>query len=199
MPESDIKNNKNGLAMAALILGIVAFVLAFIPFVNFLAGAVALVGLVLGIIGITKHTKRGIAIAGTIISIVAGIVSIVMVLAYTAIFFGALGQAVDESNKDMSTPVQVTYQVDGTATDASITYYTYANGNSGSEQLTGQTLPFTKTVTGTKGWSSYSVSATNGFDDDTDISCKITVDGKVVASQNGHGKFASVYCSGSGN
>jgi hypothetical protein len=59
---------------------------------------------------------------------------------------------------------------------------------------TGQKLPFSKTVTEKQGLIPvYSVTGTNGLTG-SDISCKITVDGKVVAEQTSTGQFASVDC-----
>ena len=179
----------NGLGTAALALGIIGLILAFIPFVNFATGIIPLIGLILGLVGLGKLPK-GRAIAGVITSGVALVMTIIMITVYMGIFFVAVGSAVEEQN----TPVSVEYSVTGAATDATVTYSTYTNSQSGTEQATGQTLPFSKTVTGTKGWSSYSLTATNGADDKSDISCKITVDGEVVAEQTSTGSFATVNC-----
>lgn len=82
---------KNGLGVAALVLGIVAFVLAFIPFVNFVAGIIAFVGLVLGIIALVQRNKRKTTAAvGTGLNVLAGILAIVMIGVYTAMFFTAV-------------------------------------------------------------------------------------------------------------
>lgn len=188
----------NGLGTAALVLGIIGLVLAFIPFLNYGSGVIPFVGLILGIVALAKkNVKKTVALVGTVLSAVAVILSIVMAVAYTGLFFHAVDQSVQQVNEENNTPVSVVYDVTGASADATVTYSSYSNGNSGTEQASGQALPFTKTVTGTKGWSGYTLTATNGLNDAGDISCKITVDGSVVAEQTSTGKFATVTCSSS--
>ncbi len=194
MAESRQHHTENGLATPALVLGIIAFVTAFIPFVNFVSGAIGLIGLILGIVALVKNKQKGLAVAGTVISAVAGVLSIIMIITYTAIFFGVVGSAINQTNEEMNAPVTVTYEVTGAGKNVSVTYSTYANGTSGTEQVTSAELPFTKTVEGTKGWSSYSITATNGFDDDADVSCSIKINDEVVVSRTSSGKFATVSC-----
>lgn len=189
------QDNKKSSSTAPLVLGIVGLVLSFIPFVNYASGILALIGLILGIISITKSKKK--AIAAIIICVIAGIMAIVMPIAYTGMFFNSVSDSVNKTTKENNTPVSVVYEISGTSTNASITYSTYANGNSSTEQTTGQTLPFTKTVTGTKGWSGYTLTASNSYDDSGAISCKITVADKVVSEQTSTGSFATVSCSSS--
>lgn len=84
----------NVLGLVSLILGGFAFLLGvtfgWIPFVGFLPITLALVGLVLGIVGlIVKNKGKGLAIAGTIVSAVALLVStiitVVMIVAFTTL------------------------------------------------------------------------------------------------------------------
>lgn len=188
----------NGLGTAALVLGIIGLVFAFIPFLNYGSGIIPFVGLILGIVALAKkNVKKTVALVGTVLSALAVILSIVMAVVYTGLFFSAVDQSVKQVNEENNTPVSVVYDVTGASADATVTYSSYSNGNSGTEQASGQALPFTKTVTGTKGWSGYTLTATNGLNDAGDISCKITVDGSVVAEQTSTGKFATVTCSSS--
>lgn len=84
----------NGLGITAIILGAVGLVFAFIPFVGVFGGFLGFVGLVLGIIGLfLKNKSKGTAIAGTIVSGLALIISIVMGLVYTAAFVSAVDGA----------------------------------------------------------------------------------------------------------
>lgn len=191
------QGNKESNSTAPLVLGIIGLIISFIPFVNYASGVLALVGLILGIISITKSKKKKKAVTATIICIIAGIMAIVMPIVYAGMFVSSVSDSVNKTSKENNTPVSVAYEVSGTSTSASITYSTYANGNSGTEQTTGQTLPFTKTVTGTKGWSGYTLTASNGYDDSGAISCKITVADKVVSEQTSTGSFATVSCSSS--
>lgn len=196
----------NGLGLAALIVGGVAFIGAFVPFVNYLTGFVAFVGLVLGIIAIfLKNRKRLLAIIGAAVSFVALTLSIILATVYTAGFAGAvsdsLRSAAAESSASSERTLNVVYEVTGDATDSSITYSIGTAGSSGTEQANGQPLPFSKEFTvsagGTFDASIFSVVALNGPDDAGDITCTITVDGEVVAQQTSTGAYASVSCSSS--
>lgn len=87
----------NGLAIAALVLGIVGLVLAFIPLVGGFGGFLGFVGLVLGVVALfLKGRKKGLAIAGAAVSALALIVSIVMGLVYTAMFVSSVDQAINQ-------------------------------------------------------------------------------------------------------
>ena len=87
---------KNGLGTAALVLGILALLGAFIPILGMLSVPLALIGLVLGILGFLRvrkgqATNKGAAIAGIILSIH----SFVVVGAVTAM----TGAAIDSVDK----------------------------------------------------------------------------------------------------
>jgi hypothetical protein len=197
----------NGLGIAALIVGGFALIGAFIPILNYIAGFVGLVGLVLGIVALClKNRKKGFAVAGTIVSAIAIVLSIILAITYTAGFAGLVSDAVKtaeaKSSEAAIKEVSVVYEVNGTATDASIVYSTYTAGTNGSEQVTGQALPFIKELTveagGDTDFTAFSLIATNGAEDTGSVSCKITVDGDVVAEQTSTGAYASVSCSASG-
>lgn len=196
----------NGLGIAALILGILALIGAFIPFLNYGAWFLGLVGLVLGIVGLVQKNKaKGLALTGTILSGAAIVLSIVLSIVYTALFAAAVDSSIKESIKQdeavASQPVDVVYDVTGTSTDASIIYSTYSDGGSKSESASGQALPWTKTITVKKGgafdFSSFTVTATAG-QSGGDVACSITVDGKVVAEQKASGAFAVASCVATG-
>jgi hypothetical protein len=192
---------KNGFGLAALIIGIIALVGAFIPFLNFGAWFLGLIGLIFGIIGlVAKNRPRGRAIAGTIISVIAIILSIVLAITYTAAFATGVSQAISSASAAADVDVPIIYQVTGDGT-ATINYSTYSNGTSGSESATGQTLPFEKDVTAKTGGSfsfnSFTLSAI-GDADTTTVTCTITANGKVVSTQTSTGPFSSVSCSATG-
>ncbi|MDR2106759.1 MAG: hypothetical protein LBP24_05065 [Coriobacteriales bacterium] len=75
-------NKGKGLGIAALVLGALAALLSFVPFINILALPLALVGLILGLIAaIQARGKRGpigFGIAGIICSVVAIAITIIM-------------------------------------------------------------------------------------------------------------------------
>ncbi len=82
---------KGGMGLVALVLGIVAIVTAFIPFLNYLTGFVAIAGLVVGIIALVKKRgSRGQSLTGTILSGVALILGPILAVVYTFALFGGL-------------------------------------------------------------------------------------------------------------
>jgi hypothetical protein len=85
----------NGLALGAVILGGVAFILAFVPIVNIGSWFLALIGLVLGIIALVRRGGgKALALTGTILSGVALILSVILAVLYTIGFFAtAMNQA----------------------------------------------------------------------------------------------------------
>lgn len=196
----------NGLGIAALVLGILALIGAFIPFLNYGAWFLGLIGLILGIIGLVqKNRKKGTALTGTILSGVAIILSIVLSIVYTAAFASAVHDEIKKQDAAdaaaASQPVEIVYDVTGSAASSSITYSTYTDGGSQSESADGQALPWTKSITVKKGgtfdFSSFSLTATTGADGG-DVDCKITVGGKVVSEQKASGQYAIASCVATG-
>ncbi|HSP53454.1 MAG TPA: hypothetical protein VLO00_11220 [Cryobacterium sp.] len=90
-----VKKPGNGLGLSALIVGLVALVFAFIPAISMVAGFIGFVGLVLGVFAIfRKGRPRGIAIAGSAVSLVAIIAAIIMSIVYAAVFISAVDDAI---------------------------------------------------------------------------------------------------------
>jgi hypothetical protein len=92
----------NGLAVAALVLGIIALVFCWIPFLNVLSIILGLIGLGLGVPGLLgalrgRRSGKGMAIAGVILSVVAVIAAIAISAAATLAVDDAL------SGSDVST------------------------------------------------------------------------------------------------
>ncbi len=92
------KVKTSGLGIAALVLGILAIIGSWIPILNNVSAFIAFIGAVLGIIGIVTVVKskgsksgKGVAIAGTIISVVA----IIIVLSTQSLYSGAVDKAAD--------------------------------------------------------------------------------------------------------
>ncbi|WP_043110033.1 DUF4190 domain-containing protein [Paraoerskovia marina] len=88
----------SGLAVASLVLGIIAVVLCLVPIVNNLAMVLALVGLPLGVVALVGAIRkgrggRGMAIAGIVLAITAGIGVLASQSAY--------GEAIDEITSDV--------------------------------------------------------------------------------------------------
>jgi len=98
-------------------------------------------------------------------------------------------------------PRTVTYDVTSdAATAGNVTYMTFNDGGSGTEQATDAAVPFTKSVEiaddGMFEMSIFSLTA-QASAEATTITCKITVDGQVISEQTSTGQYAVVSCSGS--
>ena len=92
---------KNGIGIAAMVVGIVALLLCWIPFLGLL---LAIVALVLGIVGIRKvsrgeATNKGMAIAGVVTGALALLLGAFFTFAVVAIFddIGSLVECVEQS------------------------------------------------------------------------------------------------------
>lgn len=93
------KNKKSGLAVAGLVLGIIAVVLAAIPIVNNFAFVLAVLALIFGVVVLVKKKGgRGQAIA----SIVLAVVAIVVVLVSQTFYGAVLDEATNQINDSMS-------------------------------------------------------------------------------------------------
>lgn len=103
----------------------------------------------------------------------------------------AIHQAIHDANSKKHT---IVYTVTGTGT-ADITYFVFDNGNSGTSQVSDAQLPWTKTITGSGLFNSYSVIATVGSGGGT-VTCTLSVDGKQVSSNSGSGELSSANCTG---
>lgn len=80
-PASAPDTRPKTLAIIALVLAAVGFVMAFIPFVNWVAGLVLLAAFILSLIALigAKHGGKGLSITALVISVVGWIVALVMI------------------------------------------------------------------------------------------------------------------------
>jgi hypothetical protein len=85
----------------------------------------------------------------------------------------------------------VVYSVTGSG-PANITYATTIDGKNDGVHITGVTLPWTKTVTGSDQFSLFAAPEVNGGT----ITCSITIDGKRVATQTSTSQIGSAICLG---
>ena len=86
------KKGGKGLAIASLVMGILAIVNSFIPFLNVISYVFAILAIIFGIIGIVKKNGLGMAIAGLVLGILS------MILA-TTINKGTV-KVIDDAVKD---------------------------------------------------------------------------------------------------
>ncbi len=189
----------SGFAVTALVLGIIAVVFSLIPIVNIVAIILGIIGLIFGVIGIFR-SRRVMSIIGSALCLLAIILSVAI--------SGAFASAVDDElngNSDGSgDPMHIVYTLESDAPTVSATYATLDGGNIGSSQENGVPLPWTKELDVDDSlFNSFTLtgimdpvldgSTANG----STITCRITVDGEVVAEQTSSGQFAAVTCSAS--
>ncbi|MER5633683.1 DUF4190 domain-containing protein [Streptomyces nitrosporeus] len=98
-----VRPARNGLGIAALVLGLIGAVSGLIPLLFWLAGILGLIALVLGLAG-RGRVKRGEATnkGVTTFGAVLGLVSLVLAVVGAVITFKAVGDAVEEIDKELS-------------------------------------------------------------------------------------------------
>jgi hypothetical protein len=178
------EKRKNGLGVAALVVGIVAAVFSIIPLVGMIAFFLGPVAIILGVIAFfLKNRKKGMAITGVILGVVSLIVAGIMTAA-----IGAAAKAVDENiNAEHTVEYVVT-----TTGPASINYWT--GGGSSTEKVAAD---WKKTIT-SKDLNITSLSVTGDFSDKAAaVTCEILIDGKSAGKNTGNGAGAHASCSGS--
>ncbi|ETI82447.1 MAG: hypothetical protein Q618_VCMC00001G0028 [Varibaculum cambriense DORA_20] len=90
---------KSGLGIASLVLGIIAIVGSWIPILNNISFLLAIIGLILGIVGIFSIRKGKVGGKGlTIAAVVINVIAIVIVICTQWVF----GKALDEATKDLN-------------------------------------------------------------------------------------------------
>lgn len=99
-PAAPVGQQTNGLAVAALVVGVIALVICWVPFVGALTG---IVGLGLGIAALVRSSRlggngRGAAVAGTVLSGLALLAGIVI----TSIAISLFGTVVDCADPDLT-------------------------------------------------------------------------------------------------
>lgn len=101
-------SKSNGLAITALVLGIIALLLAWIPIVNFLSIILGLAALVLGFLGIRKSAEsggRGLALGGIITGGLAVLGTILMIVVAT-IWLNDASDEIDDWDEEWEQELQ---------------------------------------------------------------------------------------------
>ncbi len=101
--QTDTNKPRSGFAIAALVLGIVAAATSFMPIINNASFFIALIGFILAIVAIAgirkgRNSGKGLAVAGLVLSIVAGL----LVLGTQAFYSAVLDEAVDQSTQQLN-------------------------------------------------------------------------------------------------
>ncbi len=131
-------------------LGILAILLAFIPIPGFVAYPLAIVGTILGLVGLGRVRKgrasRGITLAG----LIASFVGLVLVIVSTVIYVSAIGAGVASVDKSVNGLHHVTYKVTTTKGGTIIVSYSQGTAGSGSGSAVSVPSPWSvdTTVTG---------------------------------------------------
>ncbi|HET7521935.1 MAG TPA: DUF4190 domain-containing protein [Bacillales bacterium] len=66
-PNAAAATEPNGMAVTSLVLGIIALVFVWFPFLSWILG---ILGIIFGGVGVTKPSKKGMAKAGLVLSII---------------------------------------------------------------------------------------------------------------------------------
>lgn len=85
MSESTPVNTGARLAKASLIVGIVAFVSAFIPTLNLIAWAIGLAGIVTAMVSLNRSANKKIPMIGLMLSLFAGGIGLFTASVYPAL------------------------------------------------------------------------------------------------------------------
>lgn len=191
-----------GLGVAALVLGLLAVVFSWIPFVNVIGIICGVVGLVLGLVGIFA-SHRWMSLSGAALCLLG----IILGFAVTSVAARTIDEQLNTSptvqeqdgsgQGETQTGATDTYEYKVTGSGQATIMYGSFSGSGVSTSSTTETLPWSKTISVTdKGvffMPSLTVTATSGGT----IACQVVHDGKVVASQSASGQYATVSCSGS--
>ncbi len=87
------------MGIAALIIGIVSAILAFIPLCGYIAFIPALVGLALGIVDIVQKSKKNEPKVMGIVGVITNAAAIILIVVWT-ILFAVAGVTADKDAKD---------------------------------------------------------------------------------------------------
>lgn len=96
---SQPQKKSSGLAIAALVLGIVSILGSWVPVFNIVSIICAIIGVILGIVAVVKKQPKGFCVTGLILSILAIIIAIIMNV--IAVYF--VKDNIDDFKADFST------------------------------------------------------------------------------------------------
>jgi MmpS family membrane protein len=191
-PQQAPAKPSNGLGLAGFIVGLIGLLLSFIPIIGMVAWPLVILGIVFSAVGIAKASKgratnKGLSIAGLIVSVIGLIVCILWVAVWN--------KAVDEVNEEINAEVPIVYEVTGDATGVSITYMEFTNGDDvASKDETADTLPWKKETSAANYVKDGGAVIVSTGEAGGSVTCKMTVDGKVVAEETISGQFAVATC-----
>lgn len=179
---------RNGLGTAGFVVGLVGLVFSPIPFIGIIAWPLVILGLIFSAVGLArvkkgKATNKGLSITGIVVSALGLVVCIVWIFIFN--------KAVADVNDQINRTAEVTYELTGDATNVDVMYGEALNPKS----ETVPALPWNKQTQNTGVFKGGTLTATTD-ENGGSVTCKITVDGAVVATNTGSGPFAVAVCTG---
>ncbi|WP_406636482.1 DUF4190 domain-containing protein [Amycolatopsis sp. WGS_07] len=179
---------RNGIGITGFVLGLVGLVFSPIPFVGVVAWPLVVLGLVFSIVGLVrvkggKATNKGLSITGIALSALGLVVCVVWVFVFNA--------AVDEVQTEINRTAKVSYEVSGDAKNVDVVYGEVLNPIN----ETVAALPWNKEVENKGVYKGGTLTVTTS-ETGGSVTCKITVDGKVVSTRSASGEFATAACTG---
>lgn len=177
---------RNGLGIAALILGIVGILFSFVPLTGFIAIILGVIGLILGLVAINRvrhkqANNKVMSIIGSVLSVIAIIVGIIgIVIVNNAV--NDLGDSIDNINA----AEQVTIKATATG-PATVSY------DDNGQHVVGQSFTgsFQKQVQMDNIFGTLEVSSMSNSET---VTCELIQNGVTVAKQTASGPFALVMC-----
>lgn len=188
---ASLKPKGSGLAIAALVLGIVTAVISFIPFLNQFAFFTGVVGLILAIIALVKKTpSRGSAITGLILSVVGMIIATIVII-ITMAFLNTVKDSVDKAGAGVTSAMNKETKVKYVVTSDIPVKADYRSVQ-GSENAPVQGT-WEKEVTFTGFNTPYVSVMPDDFMQKGTVTCEIFIDGASVSKKSGD---STINCSG---
>lgn len=189
-PQQTAQKPSNGLGLTGFIIGLIGLVISFIPLVGVVAWPLVILGIIFSSIGLSKAVKgkatnKGIAITGLVLSLVG----LLVVILWGAVINKANDEITEESNRE----AVIVYEVTGDATNVDVTYSVFSDQNMSTKDETVATLPWSKEVK-TKGYVKEGQLIVTTGEEGGSVTCKVTVDGKVVDTQTATGQFVLATC-----
>lgn len=189
-PQQSAVKPSNGLGTAGFVIGLIGLVLSFIPLIGVVAWPLVILGIIFSSVGISKAVKgratnKGLAIAGLVVSVIGLVICILWAAVWKT--------ASDEINEEANREAVIVYEITGDATNVDVTYSVFSDADVSTKDETVATLPWTKEVK-TKGYVKEGQVIVTTGEAGGNVTCKITVDGKVVESNTASGPFEMATC-----
>lgn len=196
--QAPVQEKFRGLAWAGLILGIVGVCGSILPIFNNLTAVAAFVGLILAIIAVFG-TKKVVAAIGAALCVLAIVLTVVVQAALAEQLDKTINGAgtgapdpLDTESAAQGASGTVRYEVTGSGKAMNVSY----GAGSGQSQENSPELPWSKEQAASDGFDAYVLTVQNGSEGG-DITCRLTVDGAVVAENTSTGPYTFASCTGS--